>query len=176
MTAIRVMLADDHLVVREGLRLLVDGQPDMEVVAEAADGQEAVRLAKTLLPDVLVMDVSMPVMNGLKASTTLGATCPDVKILTLSRHSDEAFVRQLVGAGVRGYVLKQSAHSELIGAIRTVASGGSYVDPALAGRVLSGFARRGEPKELGKREAEVLRLVARGYSNKEIGARLDISV
>ena len=182
MSKIRVLLADDHQVVREGLRLLVENQPDMEVVGEAGDGREAVRLAAELLPDVVVMDISMPVMNGLKAAEALKECCPQVRVLTLTRHADEGFLQELIRAGAAGYVLKQSAHAELVGAIRVVASGGSYLDPALAGRVMAGFARShatpgGPPRgALGARQEEVLRLVARGYSNKEIAARLDISV
>jgi len=179
---LRVMLADDHEVVREGLKALVEAQADMEVVGEAADGRAAVQRAQELQPDVLVMDISMPGLNGLKATDQLKQLCPQVKVLTLTRHTDAGFIQQLLAAGASGYVLKQSASSELVRAIRTVASGASYLDPQITGKVIGGYVSRKtrfneEPaKELSEREREVLRLIAWGYSNKEVAARLDISV
>lgn len=180
MAKIRILLAEDHHLVREGLKLLVDNQPDMETVGEAGDGRTAVRMAAELLPDVVIMDVSMPVMNGLKATESLKEVCPEIRILTLTRHTDEGFVHQLLRAGASGYILKQSAPSELLRAVRAVAAGGSYLDPAVAGKVIDGFARARRhsdaPGELTERETEVLQLIARGYSNKEVAARLAISV
>lgn len=182
MTKLRVMLADDHETVREGLKLLVNGQDDMEVIGEAGDGLEAVEHARALLPDVLVMDISMPRLNGLKATEKLKEVCPQVKVLTLSRHADDGYIQQLLRAGASGYVLKQSASSELIHAIRAVAAGGKYLDPKLAAKIMDTFsgragALRGEPKSsLSDRETEVLRHIALGYSNKEIAARLSLSV
>jgi DNA-binding NarL/FixJ family response regulator len=182
MAKIRVLLAEDHHLVREGLKLLVDNQPDMETVGEAGDGRAAVRLAEELRPDVVIMDISMPGLNGLKATEALKQACPDVRILTLTRHTDEGFVHQLLRAGASGYVLKQSAPTELLGAVRAVAAGGSYLDPAIAGKVIDSFARSrtGSQAEsrtaLSERETDVLRLIARGYSNKEVAARLEISV
>jgi DNA-binding NarL/FixJ family response regulator len=182
MTKIRVLLAEDHHLVREGLKLLVDNQSDMETVGEASDGRAAVRLAAELHPDVVIMDVSMPGLNGLKATESLKKICPETKVLVLTRHTDEGFVHQLLGAGASGYGVKQSAPSELLGAIRAVALGGRYLDPAIAGKVIDGFARsrtrsENEPaSDLSDRETEILRLIARGYSNKEVAARLDISV
>ncbi|HEX7177306.1 MAG TPA: response regulator transcription factor [Pyrinomonadaceae bacterium] len=179
---LRVMLADDHEVVREGLRALVEAQADMEVVGEAADGRAAVQRAQELAPDVLVMDISMPGLNGLKATERVKQLCPQVRVLTLTRHTDAGFIQQLLAAGASGYVLKQSASSELVRAIRTVASGASYLDPQITGKVIGGYVSRQtrfdeEPaKELSEREREVLRLIAWGYSNKEVAARLDISV
>ena len=133
MTKLRIMLAEDHETVREGLKMIVNAQDDMEVAGVVGDGAEAVAQAQRLLPDVLVMDISMPNLNGLKATQKLKEVCPQVKVLTLSRHADDGYVRALLGAGARGYVLKQSASSELIHAIRVVAAGDNYIDPKLAG-------------------------------------------
>jgi two-component system, NarL family, response regulator NreC len=180
MSKLRIMLADDHETVREGLRMIVNAQDDMEVVGFAGDGREAVARAQELLPDVLVMDISMPKLNGLKATEKLNAVCPQVKVLTLSRHADDGYIRELLAAGACAYVLKQSAPSELIHAIRAVAAGGKYIDPKLAAKVMGSYsdrAPRGEAKgNLSDRESEVLRLIALGYSNKEIAARLSLSV
>lgn len=182
MTKIRVLLAEDHHLVREGLKLLVDNQPDMETVGDASDGHGAVRLSEQLRPDVVVMDISMRGMNGLKATEALRQVCPETKILALTRHTDEGFVRQLLAAGAAGYVIKQSAPAELLGAIRAVAAGLRYLDPAIAGKVIDGYARPSARPEtdhahnLSERETEILRLIARGYSNKEVAARLEISV
>jgi DNA-binding NarL/FixJ family response regulator len=179
---VRVLLAEDHGTVREGMRLLIGKEPDMEVVGEAADGREALRLARELLPDVAVMDISMPGLDGLQATRGLRETCPQVRVLALTRHADYGYLTEMLKAGAKGYVLKQSPASDLIQAVRAVASGQSYLDPAVAGKLLGGHAGRSpageaEPKEgLTEREDEVLRLIARGYSNKEIAARLDISV
>ena len=180
MTKLRVMLADDHETVREGLRMIVNAQDDMEVVGFAGDGHEAVAKAQELLPDVLVMDISMPKLNGLKATEKLLEVCPQVRVLTLSRHADDGYIRELLGAGAWAYVLKQSAPSELIHAIRAVAAGGKYIDPKLAAKVMDNYgerAVRGEAKgNLTNRESEILRLIALGYSNKEIATRLSLSV
>ena len=178
----RILLAEDHATVREGIKLLVNNQPDMEVVAEAGDGATALEIAGDLHPDMVVMDISMPEMNGLLATKRLRRMCPNVKILTLTRHTDDGYLQQLIKAGVNGYVLKQSAPSELINAIRAVNDGKSYIDPALATKVMGGFvgrsaSLRGESgNEVTDREMEVLRLIAWGYSNKEIASQLDISV
>ena len=177
---IRVMLAEDHETVREGLKMLVNAQTDMEVVGEASDGLAAIQQAQELLPDVMVMDISMPKMNGLKATGKLKECCPQVRVLTLTRHTDDGYLQQLLHAGASGYVLKQSSSVELIHAIRAVASGGMYLDPSIAVKAM-GVYRGDQPKrkgegELSAREAEVLRLIAWGYSNKEIAARMEISV
>ena len=180
MTKLRIMLADDHETVREGLKMIVNAQDDMEVVGFAGDGREAVAKAQELLPDVLVMDISMPKLNGLKATEKIHEACPQVKVLTLSRHADDGYIRELLGAGACAYVLKQSAPSELIHAIRAVAAGGKYIDPKLAAKVMDNYSDRGARGEakgsLTDRESETLRLIALGYSNKEIAARLSLSV
>jgi two-component system response regulator NreC len=181
-TMTRILLAEDHGTVREGIKLLVNAQPDMEVVGEAGDGAAVLEEAERLHPDMVVMDISMPEMNGLLATKRLRRMCPDVKILTLTRHTDDGYLQQLIKAGVNGYVLKQSAPSELINAIRAVNEGKSYIDPALATKVMGGFvgrsvSLRGESgNAVTDREIEVLRLIAWGYSNKEIAQQLDISV
>lgn len=163
--------------------MLVNAQPDMEVIGEAADGRAAILKTRELQPDLVVMDVSMPEMNGLKATEKLREEFPDLKILTLTRHTDDGYLQQLIKAGVNGYVLKQSAPTELINAIRTVTSGRSYVDSELTQKVLGGYAGRttgplrGEGTgQVSDRESEVLRFIAWGYSNKEIASRLDLSV
>lgn len=182
MGKLRVLIADDHEMMREGLKLLVNRQADMEAVGETDNGRAAVSLARELKPDVVVMDISMPEMDGLKATEHLKTLCPEVKVLTLTRHADDVYLRKLLKAGASGYLLKKSASGELVLAIRAVAAGEIYLDPTMAGRVISdAFGRRaagGAPpdKDLSGREEEVLRLLAWGYAHKEIAARLDVSV
>jgi two-component system response regulator NreC len=179
---LRILLADDHEIFREGLKMLVSAQPDMEVIGEAKNGRMAVALAQQLQPDIVVMDVSMPELNGLKAAEKLKGLCPNLKILTLTRHMDDGYLQQLLKVGASGYVLKQSASSELIRAIRAVYMGNTYIDPTLTERLCNNFIgvrpARGPSasKDLSGREKEVLRLIALGYSNKEIAARLSLSV
>jgi DNA-binding NarL/FixJ family response regulator len=180
---LRILLADDHVTMRHGLRLLIDAQPGMKVVAEASDGHAAIQRAAELLPDVIVMDISMPGMNGLVATRKLRALHSRIAIVTLTRHGDDAYLQELLRAGVSGYVLKQSAPSELIQAIRAAAAGGQYLDSSLTARVTAGFLRRaggtrppGSGATLSEREAAVLRLIASGYSNKEIATQLALSV
>jgi DNA-binding NarL/FixJ family response regulator len=179
---LRILIAEDHKTVREGIKLLVNSQPDMEVVGEAGDGETAIAMFEDLAPDMIVMDISMPTLNGLKATKRLKNKYPRAKILTLTRHTDDGYLRQLISAGANGYVLKQSAPSELINAIRSVGNGNSFLDPSLTQKVLGGYASkadslRGENRgDLSNRESEVLKLIAFGYSNKEIATRLDLSV
>jgi len=179
---LRILIAEDHQTVREGVKLLINTQPDMEVVGEAGDGELAIQEAARLKPDLVLMDISMPNVNGLKATKRLRRLNPDIKILTLTRHTDDGYLQQLIGAGANGYVLKQSAPTELITAIRTVASGDAYLDPSLTRKVMGGYVNRasslrGENKgDLTDRENEVLRLISFGYSNKEIAVQLDLSI
>ena len=181
-TKLRILLAEDHKIVREGVKLLVNAQPDMEVVGEADDGEVAITEAVRLQPDLIIMDISMPGLNGLKATKRLRIQMPKIKILTLSRHTDDGYLQQLIAAGANGYVLKQSAPYELINAIRVVARGSAYLDAALTNKVMRSYAKstvslRGEnQQQLTDRESETLRLIALGYSNKEIAARIDLSV
>jgi two-component system response regulator NreC len=182
MNKLRIILAEDHETVREGIKLLVDSQADMEVVGEAGNGETAIEKVQELAPDIIVMDISMPELNGLKATKRIKKVSPKTKILTLTRHTDDGYLQQLIQAGANGYVLKQSAPTELINAIRAVGAGNSYLDQAITNKVMGGYANRsvklrGENKAaITDREAEVLRLIAWGYSNKEIAARLDVSV
>ena len=182
MERLRIFIADDHALVREGLRLLIESQPDMEVVGVAESGQEAVQKACQLRPDLIVMDISMPGLSGVKASEQLKEECPEVKILVLTAHEEIGYLNRLLHLGVSGYLLKRAAGEELIHAIRTAISGGVYLDPTLVSRVVEGYSGKqslqGALKggELSEREAEVLRLIAWGYSNKEVAARLNVSV
>lgn len=181
MNMLRLILVDDHELMREGLKLLIARQPDMEVVGEAGDGETAVALAQELKPDVVLMDVSMPEMNGYKATMKLKQACPEINILALTRHSEEGYLQQLLEAGAKGYVLKKSASKMLIEAIRAVVAGGTFIDPKVAEKVVGGYVHRrtmrGESLSngLSNREIEILRLIALGYGSKEIGAHFQIS-
>ncbi|MGO8919218.1 MAG: response regulator [Stellaceae bacterium] len=180
MTGIRVVLADDHPVVRAGVKALIQTAPEMEIVGEAASSTAALRLIVDAAPDVAVVDVSMPGLGGAELAARVAAQCPLVKMLALTVHEDRAYVQQMLQAGVRGYLLKRSAGDELVRAIRAVFDGGLYVDPAIAGKLLTPMVASGSaatPKgELSDREEEVLKLVAQGFSNKEAAARLSLSV
>ena len=177
---LRIFLADDHAIMREGLRLLVEAQPDMEVVGEAGDGETAWREAKALQPDVVVMDVSMPQLNGIQATERLKLACPQIKVIVLSAYSDAAHVRHLLASGAVSYVLKQTAAEELIRAIRTVVGGGVYLDSSIAGKVVDGYLNATSlekgPESLSERELEVLIRVARGHTNTEIADSLHLSI
>lgn len=177
---LRIVLADDHPIVREGLRLLVNAQPDMRVVGEVADGAAACRAATELSPDVLVMDLSMPVLNGVEATESVRRACPHVRVVALTVHEEHLYLTQLLRAGASGFVLKRSAASELVRAVRAVADGGTYIDPSIAGAVVEGYldasAETAEHDALSDREREVLLRVSTGFSNKEIAAELGLSV
>jgi two-component system response regulator NreC len=179
---LRILLADDHVMMREGLKSLVNAQSDMEVVGEAGDGRDALAKARGLQPDVVVMDISMPGLNGLEATGQLKASGLKAKVLVLTAYDDSGYLRQLLEAGASGYVLKKAAAEELVKAIRVVAAGGVFLDPALAGKVVSGYVGRKKMRgalqgnALSGREEEVMRLVAWGYTNKEVAGYLNISV
>jgi len=186
MEKISVLIADDHAVLRAGLRMLINMQPDMEVVAEAADGQEAVLKAHETNPNVALMDISMPASGGIKAIERIRQECPDTRILVLTMHDDIGYLRSALSAGSSGYVLKKSADSELISAIQAVHRGNLFVDLAstsntvqdvLINKATSDQARQGDPKNiLSQREWEVLELVAQGYTNQQVADRLCLSV
>ena len=181
MSKLRVFLADDHAVVREGLKALINGQAAMEVVGEAADGRTACARAKEIRPDVVVMDVSMPELNGVQATRELRSQCPDVKVLALTVHEERSYLRDLIEAGASGYVLKRSAAEDLVHAVLVVARGDVYLDPSVTAAVVGKLARARTPTDgtgldLSDRETEVLQLIAQGHSNKEIAGRLKISV
>lgn len=181
MEPIKVMLADDHPVVLAGMKALLDGIEDIAVVGEATTGLGVLRVLREAVPDIAVLDISLPEINGLKLAEMAAADFPEVKILALTVHEDRAYVQPMLRAGAKGYLLKRSAADELVRAIRAIADGGVYLDPAIAEKVIpsapvdsaSGGSQLGE---LSQRETEVLQLIAHGLSNKEIGGRLDISV
>ncbi len=180
---IRILLVDDHVILRAGLRALLGAEPDMEVVGEASEGTEAVARTEQLLPDVVLMDISMPVMDGLEATRRINQAHPEVKVLVLTIHDDEEYLFQILEAGGAGYLVKSSADTELVSAIRAVHQGEAFLSPTAAKRVIEGYLRavgRGEEKqsfgELTAREKEILKLIAEGYTNLEIANRLVISV
>lgn len=180
-TGIRVVLTDDHELVRTGLRALIDSSPDLEVVGEADNGHDAIARVQELQPDVVVMDLSMPGLDGASATERIVRECPNVRVIALTAHEDRAHLTRLLQAGASGYLLKRGAADEMVRAIRTVASGGTYVDPVLAGTLLRRSVQpfRAPPETpsepLSEREEAVLRRVAWGESNKEIAASLGIS-
>jgi DNA-binding NarL/FixJ family response regulator len=182
LTQLRVFLADDHAVVREGLKGLINAQSDITVVGEAGNGLTVCEQVLGLRPDVVVMDVSMPGLTGSQATERLRKECPLVKVLVLTVHEDKGYIRQLLAAGATGYVLKRAAAEELIHAIRVVGMGGVYVDPTMASKVVGGFVKRTATDSsstsgaLSYREEEVLRQTAAGHGTKEIAAHLDLSV
>lgn len=180
MAPIRVLLAEDHELVRQGVRLLLEAQPDIEVIAEASNGMTAVRDCQRLRPQVVILDISMPEMNGVAAAKAIKTSAPTVSVLALTRHDDEAFVHEMLAAGAGGYVLKQSGSAELLNAVRAVARGTSYVDSSFARRTEARSRRDAAASDrqarVSERERDVLRMMALGHSNKEIGVELQISV
>jgi len=175
---IRVLLADDHAMVRKGFRMILEAQADMSIVGEAGNGREALELAESLHPDVLVMDVAMPELNGIEATRRLAASSPRSRVLALSMHKDSVYVREILRAGARGYLLKDSIDSDLVNAVRAVAKGDGYLSPAISDAVLTDYRRHvTDPLDLlSSREREVLQMIAEGKTNKEIASALNLSV
>jgi len=180
---IRIVLADDHPIVLDGLRNLIRAEPDFELVGEAASGLSALKIIREQRPDVAVLDISMPELNGILLSRRLAGEMPALRLLVLTLHEDRAYLNQALEAGVRGYVLKRSAVENLVQAIRAVMVGGLYIDPAIVGRVFESkqvnkrlLARKGVAPALTDREADVLKMAALGFTNKEIASRLDVGV
>jgi DNA-binding NarL/FixJ family response regulator len=175
---IRVLLADDHAMVRKGFRLILEAQPDMEIAGEAGNGREAVDLAEKLHPDVVVMDVAMPELNGIEATRRLAASSPHTRVLALSMHKDSVYVREILRAGARGYLLKDSIDTDLINAVRAVAKGDGYLSPGVSDAVLTDYRRHvTDPLDLlTSREREVLQMIAESKTNKEIAVALNLSV
>lgn len=175
---IRVLLADDHALVRQGFRLILSAQPDIEIVGEAGNGRQTLELAQQLQPDVVVMDVAMPEMNGIEATRRLAALVPRTRVLALSMYKDSVYVREILRAGARGYLLKDAIDRDLLAAVRAVAAGEGYLSPAVSEAVLSDYRRHvTDPLDLlTSREREVLQMIAEGKTNKEIASALKLSV
>jgi DNA-binding NarL/FixJ family response regulator len=179
---IRILIADDHLLVRDGLKRLIDDQPGMEVIAEAMNGTEALELARELLPAIAIVDVSMPGMDGVALTRLLQESCPQVRVLALTRHDDAAFVRKMMQAGACGYVLKQSVSAELIRAIHGVSAGTAYIDPSVRPAEPARDPREDHAGDVSAHEPllpleeQVLRLLAASYSNEEMATQLSVDV
>jgi len=178
MKRIRILLVDDHAVVRQGFRMILSAQSDLEIVGEAGNGREAVELAATLRPDVVVMDVAMPELNGIEATRRLTADNPHIRVVALSMHKDSVYVREILRAGARGYLLKDSVADDLVAAVRAVAAGEGYLSPAISNAVLDDYRKHvTNPIDLlTSREREVLQMLAEGQANKEIAVTLNLSV
>jgi DNA-binding NarL/FixJ family response regulator len=183
MKTIRIVLADDHTVVRKGLRLLLESQPGFQVLADAADGRETVRLVEELNPDVVVMDVAMPNLNGIEAARQISSKLPQVAVVFLSMHSDEGYVLKALKAGARAYLLKDSAEQDLISAVKAVSEGKAFFSPAISKMLVEDYVRQMQDRKvedsydlLTTREREVLQLLAEGKSNKEVATALNLSL
>ncbi len=175
---IRILLADDHALVRQGFRMILEAQPDMQIVGQAGTGKEAVELAEKLHPDIAIIDVAMPELNGIEATRRLGEISPRTRVLALSMHKDSVYVREILRAGARGYLLKDSPEADLVAAVRAISKGEGYISPAVSDAVLSDYRRHvTDPLDLlTSREREVLQLIAEGKTNKEIATSLNLSV
>jgi DNA-binding NarL/FixJ family response regulator len=183
MSQIRIVLADDHTVMRAGIRLVLERQPDLHVVGEASDGREAVNAVERVHPDVVVMDIAMPNLNGIEATRQIVANGAAVSIVVLSMHSDEEYVLRALKAGARGYLLKESAEADLIAAVRAVIGGKSFFSPAVSRLLVEDYVRQLQDRDiedsyelLTTREREILQLVAEGKSNKDVANLLNLSV
>ncbi len=178
---VSIVIVDDHQIVRDGLRSVMEKEPDLTVVAEADNGRQGVEVCRRISPDVVVMDITMPDLNGIEATRRIKSESPDTKIIALSMHSDKRYVRRMIEAGATGYLLKESAIDEVVRAVKAVAAGGSYLSPEVADIVLEGYRKRpsGRPEstgpELTDREREVLQLLAEGKTSKEIAGALNVS-
>jgi two-component system, NarL family, response regulator NreC len=182
MKKLRILLADDHIVMRTGLRALLERQPNLEVIGESENGRETVALAASLRPDVVVMDVGMPVLNGIEATQTIITQCPTIAVVILSMHADESYVMRALKAGARGYLLKDSAAADLIGAIEAISQGKSFFSPKVSRILAEDYVRVLKQKGavdtydlLTSREREILQLLAEGKANKEVATALNIS-
>ncbi len=179
---IRILLADDHTILREGIRSLIEDEPDMEVVGEAEDGLSVVKLADTLRPDLILMDLAMPLLNGLEATRQIRKNNPHAKILILTMHENEEYIRQVLAAGAMGYILKDAAARELLGAIRSIHKGEVVLSPAITRLIVTDYLRWGDlatqdsSDGLTDRERQILQMIAEGYTNKQIADILSISV
>ena len=179
--SIKILLVDDHAIIREGLRSLLEKQPEMEVIADTDDGRKAIELVRELLPDIVIMDITMPGLNGIEATRQITAEFPDVKVIALSIHSKRRYVADMLSAGATGYILKECLFDELVQAIKAIAAGGRYLSPRITDVVVSDYVKRlsasaDSPFEaLKTREREVLQLVAEGKSTKQIALELHVS-
>jgi two-component system, NarL family, response regulator NreC len=178
MKRIRILLADDHAVVRQGFKMILAEQPDMEIIGEAGNGREALALAESLKPDIVVMDVAMPELNGIEATRRMGESVPHARVVALSMHKDSVYVREILRAGARGYLLKDSIAEDLVSAVRSVARGEGYISPQVSNAVLDDYRRHvtNPIDTLTSREREVLQMLAEGKTNKEIAVILNLSV
>ena len=183
MKKIRVLIADDHTIFREGLRALLEKSQDIEVIGEATDGKQAIEKSRQLLPDVVLMDIAMPGLGGLEATTEIKSTNPEIKIVAVTQYDNKEYVFRLLKAGASGYVLKKAAGSELLAAIRAAYQGGSFLHPEVANDVIATYLRTkdedlaGDPYEiLSEREKQILKLIAEGMSNKQIADLINVSV
>ena len=184
MSKIRVLLADDHTIVRQGLRALLDSQEDIEVVGEAEDGRQAFEKTKELIPDIVVIDITMPNLNGIEATRQIKKLSPEIKVLVLTVHDNEEYIHQILQAGASGYLLKESAVTDLVSAINAVKKGGIFLSPAISKVVVKDYIRHAEEGTgdfdslniLTNREREVLQLIAEGHTNREVAHLLKLSV
>jgi two-component system response regulator NreC len=177
---IRVIIADDHTIFRSGLNMLLSSEPDINVIGEAEDGQTAIQLAKELNPDVILMDIGMPELNGIEATERIKLETPDINILVLTMHRSDEYFFKMLEAGASGYILKGAETSELINAVRSVAKGEVFLYPSMAGRLVKEYlsqsaASKISSAKLTKREREILQLIAEGFTNKEIAKKLVLS-